>query len=249
MAETYLTPTFQNAVKPPPPPPPPPPPSAAQNQSSAWTLNPQTWNMPLPQSVQDWGTVAGQEAGMGLPLLSPGKAQADAAKARLGPLAAGSADVVGSVLSPSSLLYALPGGSVASGVLHEGMKSAMAGNDPTTIAEDTAAGGLAGLLGLGAGKGLAYGLPEAIKGGVTGGAAYLGHKALGGWAGGDLLKEAPALFGVYKGVDKLADWAGEQGKGLISSPAAQQAVKSLILGGASATRNAGGPWDQWAPGQ
>ena len=63
------------------------------------------------------------------------------------------------------------------------------------------------------------------------------------------MKELPALFGLYKGMDKFADWAGEKGKDLISTPAAQQAIKSLVLGGGSAARNYAGPYDQWIPGQ
>ena len=55
-------------------------------------------------------------------------------------------------------------------------------------------------------------------------------------------------MGIYKVMDKTADWAGEQGKNLVSSPAAQQAIKSLILGGGSAARNYAGPYDQWIPG-
>ena len=109
----------------------------------------------------------------------------------------------------------------------------------------------AGLAGQGVAKALPYVLPQAIKGAVTGGAAYLGHKALGGWAGGDVLKEAPELLGLYKGMDKVADWAGEKGKDLVSSPAVQQAIQNLFLGGGSALRQGEGPglYNQWIPGQ
>jgi hypothetical protein len=230
-------------------PPPAPPPA---DWSIDWSKG---GEVKLPQSVQDWSTVAAQNSLMGL---YPGlTAQADAARKRLDPVTAGSADVAGGAISPTTLLNAVPGGPILAGAAHEGIKSAVTNWTPDEswtdylkrVGEDTAGGAAAGLAGQGAGWAAAKALPEVIKGGVTGGAAYLGHKMLGGWAGGDLLKEAPGLLGLYKGMDSVANWAGEKGKDLISSPAAQQAIKNLILGGGSAARQYAGPYDQWIPGQ
>ena len=157
--------------------------------SQPWTLNPQTWNVPLPQSVQDWGNVAGNEADMGLPGL---KAQADAAAARqrIGPLAAMSADVAGNVMSPTSLLNALPGGPVLAGGAHEGIKSYM--SQPNwipdqqgwkRIGEDTAGGMAAGALGMGAAKAAPVVAPVlsrvAVQGGIPTAAGIVGHQLFG----------------------------------------------------------------------
>ena len=223
--------------------------SGASQQPADWSID---WSkggeVKLPQSVQDWSTLAAQNSLMGL---YPGlNAQADAARKRLDPVTAASADVAGGAISPSTLLNAVPvvGPELAGGV-HEGLKSYAAGNDWKTIGEDTAGGAAAGLAGQGAALAAAKALPTVIAGGVTGGAGYLGHKLLGGFAAGDLMKEAPGLMGLYKMVDKTADWAGEKGKDLISSPAAQQAIKNLVLGAGSAFRQGTGSYDQWIPGQ
>jgi hypothetical protein len=183
------------------------------------------------------------------------RTEAEAARQRLG-LASGGADFAGNVLSPTQLLTPLVGPEAA-GAVHEGIKSAVTNWTPDqswptylkNVTEDTAGGAAAGLAGRGVGYAAEKALPELIKGGVTGGAAYLGHKLMGGWAGGDILKEAPGLLGLYKGLDSVSNWAGEKGKDLISSPAAQQAIKNLVLGAGSAFRQGTGPYDQWIPGQ
>jgi hypothetical protein len=74
--------------------------------------------------------------------------QAEAARQRLGPAAAGSADVVGSILSPTTLLNAVPGvGPELAGAAHEGIKSAATMNPNESwmdyakrVSEDTAGG-------------------------------------------------------------------------------------------------------------
>jgi hypothetical protein len=264
--EQYQTPAFQNAVKPPAP-----AQTGGQQQTTGGAAQPSDWSVKgwgpgllpqpgfgdvkLPQSVQDWATIANNEQMVGgLPGL---RTQAEAARQRIGPVAAGSADVVGNILSPTSLLTAVPGvGPELAGGVHEGVKSAIANWTPAeswgtylkNVGEDTAGGAAAGLAGQGTAYAAEKALPELIKGGVVTGAGYLGHKMLGGYASGDVMKEVPGLFGLYKMIDKGADWAGEQGKALVSSPEVQQAIKSLVLGAGSAARQATGPYNQWIIG-
>jgi hypothetical protein len=251
-----FNPTGAKPVAAPPPPvvQPPPGASGASQPAADWSID---WSkggeVKLPQSVQDWSTLAAQNSWMGLPG-APGKAQADAARARLDPLTAASADVAGGAISPTTLLNAVPGvGPELAGGLHEGIKSAVENWTPDqswptylkNVGEDAAGGVAAGFGGQMTGLAAQKALPELIKTGVVTGGAAIGHKLLGGGAIPDFGKELPALFGIYKGMDKVADWAGETGKDLISSPAAQQAIKNLILGGGSAARQYAGPYDQW----
>lgn len=230
---------------------------AGANQPADWSID---WSkggeVKLPQSVQDWSTIAAQNSLMGL---YPGlTAQADAARKRLDPVTAGSADVAGGAVSPTSLLNAVPVvGPELAGGLHEGLKSAVTNWTPDeswgtylkNVGEDTAGGVAGGLAGQVAAYGALKALPQLIKGGVVTGTGWLGHKVLGGAALGDFGKELPELMGLYKMMDKTADWAGEKGKDLLSTPAAQQAIKSLVLGAGSAFRQGTGPYDQWIPGQ
>ena len=72
------------------------------------------WSKPggqvtMPQSAQDWSTIAARNSLMGL-YGSPSKADTDAARARLGPDAAASADVAGGERSAphTSLLNGVP---------------------------------------------------------------------------------------------------------------------------------------------
>src|SRR5580698_7323773 len=75
-----------------------PPPASAQGQPSGWGID---WSkggqVTMPQSVQDFGDIAGNEATMGT--FASLKAQADAARQRLGPAASAGADMTGNVLS------------------------------------------------------------------------------------------------------------------------------------------------------
>ena len=202
----------------------------------------------MPQSVQDWSTIAAQNSLMGL---YPGlTAQADAARKRLDPMTAASADVAGGAISPTTLLNLVPGvGPELAGGLHEGIKSYAQGNDWKTIGEDTLAGGVTGAAGQGVAKAAPYVVPKLAEEGLKGALTYGAHKVFGGLAGGDLYKEGAGLLGVYAGLNKAGEWAGEQAKNFASSPATRQAIQNLILGGGSAARTAAGPWDQWIPGQ
>jgi hypothetical protein len=201
----------------------------------------------MPQSAQDWSTIAAQNSSMGLAGL---KTQADAARARLGPVAAGSADLVGGAISPSTLLNAVPlVGPELAGGLHEGVKSYMEGNDWKTIGEDTLGGAGAGLAGQGAAALAPRVLPQLTRQGLNAGLAYGAHKLFGGWAGGDLYKEGAGLLGLYGMTDKLGERAADLTRNVANSPATQQAVKNLFLGAGSAARQQAGPYDMWVPGQ
>jgi hypothetical protein len=251
--EQYQTPTFKKAVAPqettgggqatt----------SGTQNQSNAWTLNPQTWNVPLPQSVQDWGTVAGNEAMMGtIPSL---RMQAEAARKHLPDAVAGSADFAGNILSPTQFLTPLAGPEAA-GAAHEGIKSAVTNWKPDedwptylkNVGEDT---GLGAAFGYG-GRALASQAPkylgdatrEMVKGLPAG---ILGLHAV--QMGQDMahnIATAAQTFGLYGLMSRGGAWAGKQVEDLGSSPYVQQAIKSLILGGGSAARQqVPGPLDQ-----
>jgi hypothetical protein len=202
----------------------------------------------MPQSVQDFGTVAGNEAmSYGIPSL---RMQAEAARKQLPPKVASAADLVGGALSPTNLAYGIPwfGPGIAGG-LHEGIKSWEQGNDPKTIAEDTAVGVGAGYSGTVAAKYAPVVLPwltkEAVK---MGPAATIIHVLESEF--GPSTQEALAALRVYGGLDWAGEKASEGVKYVLNSPVTQQAIKNLTLGGAAAFRNAGGgPWDKWIPGQ
>lgn len=251
--EQYQTPTFKKAVAP----------QettgggqattgGTQNQSNAWTLNPQTWNVPLPQSVTDFGTVAGNEAMAGtLPGL---RAQAEAARKRLPDAVAAGADLTGNVLSPTQLLTPVAGPEAA-GALHEGIKSAVNNWKPDedwptylkNVGEDT---GLGAAFGYG-GRVVASQAPghfgdatrEMIKG--LPGAAIGLHAVNAGADFAHNMGTAAEAFGLYGGLNRFGTWAGKKVEDLGSSPYVQQAIKSVILGGGSAARQqVPGPLDQ-----
>jgi hypothetical protein len=267
MAETYQTPTFQNATKPQAD-----APAAAPDASAPAPVQtggeqyqtPTFKKAVVPQettgqpatggSWQDWNSVAANESSMGtLPGL---RAQAEAARKRLSPSMAASADFAGSVLSPTQLLNRVPGvGPVAAGALHEGIKSAVTNWRPdeswTTyfknVGEDAALGGAigygGGVLAGQAPKYLGDATRELVKGMPAG---LLGLHAL--QMGQDMAHNfatAAEGLGLYGGLSRLGNWAGKQVEDLGSSPYVQQAVKSVILGGGSAARQqVPGPLDQ-----
>jgi hypothetical protein len=202
----------------------------------------------------DWGKVAGNEALMGtIPYL---RTQAEAARQRLGPVAAGSADFAGAATSPSQLLNFFGGPEVA-GAVHEGVKSYM--NQPDWVpslqgAEKIGADAAFGAATGGMGRAVAAAAPTLARAGVSGGVPLasggLTHLLFGH---SDPYREAANVGGHLLAIMGMQDMLNEGGKAAGSwvknSPVTQQAIKSLILGGGSAARNAAGPWDQWVPGQ
>lgn len=200
-----------------------------------------------PAQPDDWSTVALNEAAMySLPSL---RAQAAAARQRLGPVAAASADVAGNFGSPTTALNFVPyvGPELAGGV-HEGVKSYMSQPDwwPglqgwEQIGKDTAGGVAGGLVGHGAGAALTS--PELFKYGAGALGTAIAHKFPAYFPGQELL----GATGAYKAAGKVADWTAEK----MATPAAQAAIRSLVQGGTAAMRaSSPGPlWDQWVPGQ
>jgi len=195
----------------------------------------------------DWSSVAWNEAAMGL---LPGlRAQAQAARQRLGPTAAAGADVAGNFASPTTALNFVPwvGPELAGGV-HEAVKSYMSQPDwvPNSaelaqIGKDTAGGVAGGLVGHGAGKAIAN--PELLKLGAGGIGTALAHKLPAWFPGQELMGAA----GGYTLANKVADWTSEK----LATPAAQAAIRSLVQGGTAALRaSSPGPlYDQWVPRQ
>jgi hypothetical protein len=266
--EQYQTPTFQNAVKPPAPP----PPGGGQQTTGAaqpdWSVKgwgpgllpqPGFGDVKLPPSAQDWGTLAAQNSLMGITGLgAPGKAQADAARARLDPAAAMSADMAGGTFSPTTALAAIPyvGPSLAGG-LHEGVKSAVENWKPSeswtdyakNVGEDTAGGAIMGLLGQRVAAASPKTLSNLTRVGVNTGLTTAAHKMFGSFFGGDLMKEGATLLGGLPSIDEAGKWAGEQVGSLAGTPAVRQAIQNLILGGGSALRQQTGAYNQWIPGQ
>jgi hypothetical protein len=228
-------------------------------QPSGWGVDWRTGNVTMPQSVQDWGTVAGQEAGMGLPGLRAQAAAVEAARQRLGPAAAGTADLVGGALSPSNLLIPFLGPEAA-GAAHEGIKSAVANWKPDeswtdyakNVSEDTAGGAAIGL----GGRAVAAAAPVvapvaarvAVQGGIPTALGAIGHQMFGqGDVYRELMHMAPEFASIFA-LDEAGKKAAAAAGSALSSPATQQAIKSLVLGGGSAARQGAGPYDQWMTG-
>jgi hypothetical protein len=223
--------------------------------SQGWGVQWPSGKVTMPQSTQDWGTVAANENLMGT---IPGlRMQAEEARKRLDPAVAATADLAGSATSPSQLLNFFGGPEVA-GAVHEGLKSY--NNQPNwiptapaaeKIGADTALGAATGGFGR-AGAAAAPALTRVgVSAGIPMGAGALGHVLFGHW---DPYREAAQLgsdvlgtLGAHEAINEAGKWAGN----LVNNPAARQAVKSLIFGAGSAARNAGGPtmYDQWIPGQ
>ena len=267
MAETYLTPTFQSATKPSTDAEP-----AATGGTPAATGGEQYQTDTFKKAVQggggdsstgqpatggswqDWNSVAANESSMGtLPSL---RAQAEAARQRISPSAAASADFVGSVLSPTQLLNGVPVvGPELSGAVHEGIKSAVTNWTPDeswptylkNVGEDTALGAGFGAVGHGIASQAPKYFGDATREMVKGiPAALLGLHAV--QMGTDMAHNAATAaetFGLYGGLNRFGTWAGKKVEDLGSSPYVQQAIKSVILGGGSAARQqVPGPLDQ-----
>ena len=168
-------------------------------------------SLTMPQSAQDWSTIAARNSLMGL-YGSPSKADTDAARARLGPDAAASADVAGGAISPSSLLNGVPVvGPALAGGLHEGLLSYNNGpggwQGAKTALEDAGAGAGWSVGGQFLGGAAKHIVPEAVRQGVALGTATLAAKSgltealdqrLLGWLPvDDLYQLVLGLMGTY----------------------------------------------------
>ena len=209
-----LTPAERNTAPPPP---------------STWGVT--NWlhggDVTFPQSVQDFGDIAGERASAGLlnagaawqnnTDLATQKAKLDAAAQRLGPKLSTVADTVGYYASPTNLLNEFPGGGILSGALNEGLKSKLEGADWTTAGEHALQGALAG----GAGSVLSrlavmpkvlsnvtdYGLSALGAGAshlVFGDTVVPGSSALAGYLTHNAVQ--PAVKWVEKNSARLAPW-------------------------------------------
>jgi hypothetical protein len=121
----------------------------ASQKPSNWSLNPQTWNVPLPQSVQDFGDIAGQRASSGFmlpaetwtgesPDVATAKARLDAAKERLGPKLSTVADTLGYYASPTNLINGIP---VVGGALRRCKRSSRATTKATMCRQSASMSG------------------------------------------------------------------------------------------------------------
>ena len=121
------------------------------------------------------------------------------------------------------------------------------------VGEDTAGGaawGLGGRVAAAAAPAVApVAARVAVQGGIPTAVGAIGHQMFGH---GDVYRElahmAPEFASIFA-LDEAGKAAAAATGNALSSPAAQQAIKSLILGGGSAARQGAGPYDQWIPGQ
>lgn len=212
--------------------------------------------MTLPQSWQDFGNIAGEQASAGasLPMeratsptpldLQTQLARLDAARTRLGPKASGVADTLGYYASPTTLLNAVPYiGGTAAGASHEGLKSYFEGGDvPASILKGAATGALS--------TGIANVLssPALLSKVIDAGGTGLGMTAAHG-----LFGDSPAA--AMSGAQMASRWVQplvkrvEEGGGPLAN-ALRPYLAAAIQGPASALQQApGNPWSQWISGQ
>lgn len=215
----------------------------------------------LPQPLQDFGDVMGENASAGavLPMarmeaqqkgqtldLPTQMAQLNAAKTRLGPVGSGVAETLGSIASPTSLLnwVPIPGvGGVLAGASHEGLKSYFEGGD---AAGDALKGGISGGLAHGVSSVLAN--PHLLAGAAdllgTGGGMAAVHGLFGDSPAATMLGGQWGSRVVQPLVKKL-----EEGGGSLAN-ALRPYLTTAIQGPASAIQQTpGNPWSQWVPGQ
>ena len=215
------------------------PDAASAPAGSFWSWTGPGWS-PTGQQVSDWATVAGSNqpyaaaynraTGQQSPVdLVKLQADVQAARQRLGPWGAGSADFVGSTANPTNLLSRVPYvGPGLAGASQEAFKDYGAGKDWPTIGKDAA-------LGFGIGEGsLGLVQPAVAKqtisravdvggGGALG--ALLGHGLGGEWT-------VPGMIGAGAALHKAADWVGERAGSALDNPTTRQAMQQLLYGGA-----------------
>ena len=233
-------------------------PSVTSSQpGGATAIDPNQGSQAGTGSWSDFGSVASNESMMNsLPAL---RAQAEAARQRLGPNWAAAADAAGSIASPTSLLNLVPGvGPELAGGAHEAISSY--NRQPnwwpdaaarTQIAKDTAFGVATAGLGHGTAELAPKLLPEAVKWvGVQGVPAGLAAHYLD-QTFGKVGVDAAGSLGLFGILNKPGDWARAATEKIADQPATQNAIKLLSQGAGSALRasSPSSQWDQWVPGQ
>jgi hypothetical protein len=217
----------------------------------------------MPQSAQDWSTIAARNSLMGL-YGSPSKADVDAARARLSPDAAASADAAGAAISPSSLLNLVPRlGPALAGGLHEGLLSYNNGpggwQGAKTALEDAGAGAGWSAGGQFLGAAAPKILPELARQSVavagaglaakTGINEALEHHLMGWLPVEDLYKQGLGMLGTYGfGAGTAGTMAKNAVEKVSDAAPTRQAIVSLMQGLGSAFRQQAGPYDQWMTG-
>ena len=217
--------------------------AASAPAGSFWSVTGPGWS-PSSQQVSDFATVAGSNqpygavynraTGQQTPVdLAKMRADVDAARKRLGPIGAGSADFVGATANPTNLLTAVPYvGPGLAGAAQSAFTDYGAGKDWPTIGKDAA-------IGFGVGEGtLALVQPKVAGqvvsrltdiGGGGGLGALLGHN----WGSEYTV---PGMIGAGAALHKGAERVGEWTESALDNPTVKRAVQQLLYGGAMSAR-------------
>jgi hypothetical protein len=228
-----------------------------------WGVNLRTGdvNFPGSQQVADWQTVANSNIPIGPaaqrassdlfgtqpPDFVKLRADADAARRRLGPAASATADLAGNLLSPTNLATAIPvvGPGIAGGS-QAALQSYGAGDPYSTVGSNMLKGGVMGETTLGlsklanpkvlaeAGASLVDKVAPAAAGYLTGGS----HAALAALAG---LGAGPQL------LQKPANWIRSLAPEGVEWPRFQAGLQQLLYGGGSLARQSGLTGGQTGP--
>jgi hypothetical protein len=205
-----------------------------------WSLTGPGWGGPSSQQVSDWVTVAGSNqpyaaaykraTGQQTPAdLVKLQADVEAARQRLGPWGAGSADFVGSTANPTNLLTRIPVvGPGFAGATQSAFKDYGAGKDWSTIGKDAAVGfgigeGSLGLVQPAVAKNILARLTDV--GGSTLAGSLLGHS----W-GGEF--SVPGMIGAKDFLKSTAERVGGFAESALDNPTTRQALQQLLYGGA-----------------
>ena len=212
------------------------------------------WSGPSGQQISDWATVAGSNqpyaaaykraTGQQTPAdLVKMRADVEAARQRLGPIGATSADFAGTELNPTNLLTAVP--YVGPG-LAGGAQSAFVdygeGKDWPTIGKDTLTGAAIGE----ASMGMAH--PRFAGNTIARGIDVGGGMGIGELFGREGEMSIPGMIGAKDILRGLADKVGEGAQNALNNPTARRAVQQLLYG-AGMTANQGRSFNNWIPGQ
>jgi hypothetical protein len=229
-------------------------PTQPETTGDFWSFRGPGWS-PTAQGLSDWATVAGAQQPYAAAYArtmgrqTPGdlvkmRADVEAARQRLGPFGATSADVAGAELNPTNLLTAVPVvGPGLAGAAQSAFTDYGWGKDPTTVGKDA-------LLGFGAGYGTKLAASPKVAGPIVGGLTGAG----GGWLAGHLLGGGGlegaglgSLLGLGEALRSAAKGAGGWTEQALDNPETQRALQQLLYGGAfsARARNDG----NWLPGQ